>query len=98
MPARVFEVYRTEDETGISGSGKIIEGVVFSDGECIIRWVTATSPGHSTSSFDSFGLFMAIHIAPHADNKTKTIFSDGEVFIHTEKVEEQTPVEPLKKP
>jgi hypothetical protein len=97
MPIRTFELFRTDDETGISGAGKVLEGCVFSDGECVIRWVAPTSPGHSTSTFDSFGLFMQIHVAPHPDNKTKTVFSDGEVFLHTEKVEEQTPIELPKK-
>jgi len=89
MPIRTFELFRLDDETGISGSGKVLEGCVFSDGECIIRWLSQTSPGHSTAVFDSFGLFMSIHIAPHPDNKTRTVFADGEVFEHTEKVAEQ---------
>lgn len=29
---------RDEDETGISGTGRVAEGVVFSDGEVVIRW------------------------------------------------------------
>lgn len=91
MPIRTFEVYRVEDTTGVSGQGKIIEGCVFSDGECIIRWVSEVSPGHSTSIFHSFGSFMSIHVAPHPDNKTRVVFSDGEVFLHTEKVESATP-------
>lgn len=97
MPIRTFEVFRVDDVSGVSGTGKVLEGAVFSDGECVVRWTSVTSPGHSTAIFDSFGLFMQIHIASHSDNKTKTIFSDGEVFEHTEKVEEQTPVEPTKK-
>lgn len=98
MSIRTFEMYRTEDETGISGSGKVLEGVIFGDGECVIRWVSATSPGHSTAIFDSFGSFMSIHVSPHKDNKTEIRFSDGEVYEHTEKVEEQTVVEPAPKP
>lgn len=96
MPIRTFELIRTDDETGISGAGKVLEGTVFSDGHCVVRWVAQTSPGHSTSTFDSFGLFMSIHVAPHPDNKTKIVFSDGEVFEHTEKIAEQTPVESSK--
>jgi hypothetical protein len=97
MPIRTFELIRTDDETGISGAGKVLEGTVFSDGECVVRWIAPTSPGHSTTIFHSFGLFMSIHVAPHPDNKTKIIFSDGEVYEHTEKVEEQTPIEPPKR-
>ena len=89
MAIRTFEVFRTEDETGISGSGKVLEGTVFSDGFCCVRWVSATSPGHSSSVFDSFGLFMQIHVNSHPGNKTRTVFNDGEIFENTEKVAEQ---------
>lgn len=95
---RTFEVFRVEDETGISGSGKVLEGCVFSDGECVVRWVAETSPGHSTSIFPSFGSFMSIHVSPHSENKTRTVFSDGEVFEHTEKVSERKVEESAPKP
>ena len=77
---RTFEVVRNNDETGISGTGKVIEGVVFEDGTCVTRWVAGTSPGRSTVIWDSFGAFMAIHVSPHPDNKTEIVFSDGEAY------------------
>lgn len=40
---RRFYLYRKEDETGVSGTGTIAEGVEFSDGSCAMRWRTATS-------------------------------------------------------
>ncbi len=40
---RRFRLKRKEDETGISGTGYIAEGVQFSDGQCVINWLTATS-------------------------------------------------------
>lgn len=40
---RRFRLKRQEDETGISGTGYIAEGVQFSDGQCVINWLTATS-------------------------------------------------------
>jgi|ERR1035437_6083808 hypothetical protein len=98
MAIRTFEMYRTEDETGISGSGKVLEGTIFSDGECIIRWISAISPGHSTAIFDSFGSFLSIHVSPHPDNKSEIRFNDGEVYANAEKIEEQTVVEPAPKP
>lgn len=35
---RMFEVVRTEDITGISGTGIVAEGVEFSDGTVAMRW------------------------------------------------------------
>lgn len=40
---RRFRLKRLEDETGISGIGYVAEGVRFSDGKCVISWLTDTS-------------------------------------------------------
>lgn len=40
---RTFYLERLEDETGISGTGIVTEGVQFSNGSCVMRWLTATS-------------------------------------------------------
>lgn len=37
---RRFYLQRHEDETGISGTGRIAEGVQFSSGECAVKWLT----------------------------------------------------------
>lgn len=39
---RRFELHRDVDETGISGIGVVAEGVEFSPGECVVRWLTDT--------------------------------------------------------
>lgn len=36
---RRFVLYRTEDVTGISGLGTVAEGVQFSDGTVVLRWL-----------------------------------------------------------
>lgn len=38
MSLRTFELHRREDFTGVSGTGIVAEGVVFSDGRCAYRW------------------------------------------------------------
>ncbi len=76
---RTFEMFRGEDESGVSGTGKVLEGVVFSDGPCVIRWVTELT-GRSEARYDSFATFVAIHINSHVSNKTKVVFSDGEIY------------------
>ena len=96
---RTFTVLREGDESGVSGTGTVAEGVEFGDGTCVIRWMPAGSPGRSTVVWDNFGAFVMVHIAPHESNKTKVIFSDGTVYEHTSKVEEadQPPSKPPTK-
>jgi hypothetical protein len=94
MPIRSFEVIRQEDESGISGTGIVAEGTVFSDGVCVLRWVSQASPAHSTVIFGSFSEFLMIHVASHPDNKTRCVFSDGTVYDHTTKVEPEAKEEP----
>lgn len=40
---RRFKLNRLEDETGVSGIGYVAEGVQFTDGTCVLRWLTRTS-------------------------------------------------------
>ena len=35
---RTFVLLREEDETGVSGTGEVAEGVEFHDGTCALRW------------------------------------------------------------
>jgi hypothetical protein len=35
-----FKLIRDEDPTGISGTGFIAEGIVFDDGQAVVRWRT----------------------------------------------------------
>jgi hypothetical protein len=44
---RTFELHRIEDETGISGTGIVAQGVEFDDGTCALRWMTE----HRSSGF-----------------------------------------------
>lgn len=78
---------RQEDETGVSGRGKVVEGVIYSDGTCVTRWVTETSTGRSTNIWDSYGAFVSVHITPHPTNKTIITFSDGEVNDYSKQTE-----------
>ncbi len=47
------------------------EGVVFTDGTCVLRWLTV---GHSTSVFDSFESMLNIH--GHPEYGTRFEFHD----------------------
>jgi hypothetical protein len=55
---RTFHLNRVEDETGVSGTGIVAQGVVFDDGTCVLRWLTAT-PG--TTVFADIEALKAVH-------------------------------------
>lgn len=55
---RGFVLDRDEDISGVSGTGIIAEGVVFSDGTAVLRW---TCEHTSTAIYDSVEELMAIH-------------------------------------
>jgi hypothetical protein len=55
---RIFRLNRLRDDTGISGTGIIAEGVQFSDGRCVLRFITAH---RSIAIYDSMADLQAIH-------------------------------------
>jgi|TARA_R110002167_G_scaffold157419_1_gene352409 hypothetical protein len=71
-----FTVCRQSDESGISGIGVVIEGVLFATGHVILHWLTPTPRG-SIAVFDSFNDFKKIHSDPHPTNKTIITWADG---------------------
>src|SRR3954469_11941907 len=40
---KLFHLYRAEDQSGVSGTGPVVEGVEFTNGWCALRWVTGSS-------------------------------------------------------
>ena len=72
-----FTVFRTEDETGVSGEGIVIEGVRLATGQCIIHWLYPPPKG-GIAIFESMEDFIKVHIQPHPTNKTIITFADGE--------------------
>ena len=55
---RRFVLIRDEDMTGVSGTGIVAEGVMFSDGKVALRWRT---PYKSTGVYDSMEELVFIH-------------------------------------
>lgn len=56
---RRFVLDRLDDETGISGTGIVAEGVVFSDGKVALRWMVGEH--RSTGVWDGLESVEAIH-------------------------------------
>jgi hypothetical protein len=71
---RFFELYRTEDESGISGTGIVAEGVVFWNGKCALAWKTQYT---SVAIYDDIATLEKIH---GHDGKTRVVFrSEGDM-------------------
>lgn len=82
---RTFVVYRTQAQ-GLKSDVERhnyndsdvaqFEGVVFSDGKVVQRWLTAS---RSIVVWDSFDDLKTVHIYAHPDYGTRIEWSDGEV-------------------
>lgn len=66
--ARLFVLQRTEDVSGTSGVGIVAEGVEFSDGTCVLHWISQL---HSIEICSNMHTMDAIH--SHS-GKTKVVF------------------------
>jgi hypothetical protein len=90
---QTFTVARQSDETGVSGEGVVIEGVVLATGQCIAHWLYPRPKG-SIAIFDSMNDFITVHIKPHPGNRTIITYDDGEqekfgLFTEEEKPEDE---------
>lgn len=81
MGPRIFSMVRMNDESGTSGTGKVLDGVIFPSGKVVVCWDPENSNAqidgenvNSISMFDSFAEFEAIHIGQHPTNGTQIIF------------------------
>ncbi len=74
---QTFTVARQSDETGVSGEGVVIEGVLLATGQCIAHWLYPRPKG-SIAIFDSMNDFITVHIKPHPGNRTIITYDDGE--------------------
>jgi len=67
---KVFYLVRDEDETGVSGTGTVAEGIIFHDGQVAMSWKTEIS---------SMGLYSSIrdveYIHGHG-GKTRVVIID----------------------
>jgi hypothetical protein len=67
---RLFVLQRIVDESGISGTGRVADGVLWTDGTVCMRWRTHT---RSVSFYDSLNDVINIH---GHNGKTQVKFLD----------------------
>ena len=81
--ARMFYIVRHGDESGVSGTGRVLDGILWANGWVNVMWRTDLDPMKkgmsSVTFFDSFRAFEDIHINSHPDNKTELVWVDDEV-------------------
>lgn len=69
---RRFYVTRSEDLSGVSGIGRVAEGIEFADGTCVIKWISAKS---SIGIYDNDKVLLSIH---GHEGRTKIEYVDPE--------------------
>ena len=74
---RTFTVCRINDESGVSGTGIVIEGITLATGQFVVHWLYP-APRGSIAMFDSISDFATVHIKPHPGNETIITYEDGE--------------------
>lgn len=67
---RTFQVVREEDVSGVSGTGVIAEGVLFSNGKVVVNWI---SMHKIIEMADSVAEWQAVH---GHEGKTKIVWDD----------------------
>lgn len=76
---RVFSMVRQADESGVSGTGHVLDGVVWPAGSASVCWRTGPlAPEDQVPiAFSSWSAFMAIHVDQHPGNESIIAFDDG---------------------
>lgn len=71
---RVFKMIRNIDLKHISGTGHVIDGVVFANGQVVIQWQTETK---SLAVFDKLSDFQKVHAKPMYEKENEFVWYDG---------------------
>jgi hypothetical protein len=77
---RLFTLIRYTDESGVSGTGRVLDGVIFHTGQVVVCWrsdINRRNDGFSSLSiYPSWQAFTHIHVSPHSPMATDIRFSD----------------------
>ncbi len=76
---RLFTLIRRADETGVSGTGRVLDGTIFHTGQVVVCWrsdLRSDKPGFSSLViYSCWEAFLAIHVAPHPAEQTEIVFA-----------------------
>jgi hypothetical protein len=73
---RTFTLRRESDVSGVSGTGIVLEGTLFTTGVVVVHWLTPPPRG-SIAIFDTLDQLLSIHVRPHPENRAVLVFDDG---------------------
>lgn len=66
---RLFTLLRHLDESGVSGTGRVLDGVLFHTGQVVVCWradLNVEKPGFSSLAiYPSWEAFLHVHVQPH---------------------------------
>ena len=75
---RLFTVTRHLDASGVSGTGRVMDGVIFHTGQVVVCWRSDVHPSQAGYSsiclYPSWDAFKHVHIDPHPENQTTVEF------------------------
>jgi hypothetical protein len=79
---RLFTLIRHIDPSGISGTGRVLDGVIFHTGQVVICWrsdIDELKPGFSSLGiYPSWEAFTHVHVAPHPAGAAEVRFLSSE--------------------
>jgi hypothetical protein len=68
---RLFSLHRVIDASDVSGTGRVLDGVVFHNGQVVVCWRSDVREGGGYSSlgvYPCWEAFLAVHVTPHPEN------------------------------
>ena len=78
---RLFTLIRHVDESGVSGTGRVLDGVIFHTGQVVVCWrsdIDETKHGFSSIAiYPSWEAFLYVHVAPHPAGAMEVRFNQG---------------------
>jgi hypothetical protein len=76
---RLFTLIRRADESGVSGTGRLLDGVIFHTGQVVVCWrsdLRPDTPGYSSLAiYPSWEAFLHVHVHPHPPDATQIEFA-----------------------
>jgi hypothetical protein len=85
---RKFTIARVNDQSGVSGTGVIAQGVLFATGDIAIQWLTPPPDGDLQIK-RSLKSFLDVHVHTHPENITIITWETGEQERYPEKNERE---------
>ena len=78
---RLFYLRRTSDESGVSGTGVVLQGCVWPSGQVAVCWCAPAGPvpvaDNIPQPYRSFAHFTAVHVGQHPPEQSEVVFLDG---------------------